>query len=312
MSESVLRDYGLNPRAPEVIDSSMLRDFMDCPSMFYLRHVLGLRKKFGKSDEAKFAWGTAWHGLQEAYWKALLAESPEPAIEALSWLNENFPSSISEETDRHGRSKARMIKIFFQYLEEKIPEINEIYETIRLEQFFDVFEEELGLRWAGRIDGLRKKRSNGKRVVWDYKTSSKMGPGYFETLEHGFQFKGYVWAFNKISTEACDEIVADVLYTVKNSHAFFRRTIRYTPVELGEWERNTKQILHRMHYLLDNHLFDPEAWDKNYQECNRYGFCSFTNVHFTAPIGDSRLRILSDEYVEDRWDPLAHDDEETN
>jgi hypothetical protein len=35
----------------------------------------------------------------------------------------------------------------------------------------------------------------------------------------------------------------------------------------------------------------------------------FTDVHFVAPIGDSRLRILENDFLEDRWDPLNHADE---
>lgn len=309
MTLDLLHRYDLRPKRPEVIDSSMLRDFMDCPSMFYLRHVLGLRRKYA-STEAKFAWGTAWHGIQEAYWKAKIAEDPEPVTRALIWINEHFPDSITETTDKHGRSKSRMIQQFFEYVEEKVPEIDSIYETIRLEQFFDVFNEELGLRWAGRVDAFRRKRANKRPVVWDYKTASKMGPTYWDALEHGFQFPGYVWANNQVSTESCDEIVADVMYTLKGSHQFHRRSFRYTPLELREWVNNVKQILARMHFLLDNHLYEPERWDKNWQECTRYGLCNFTNVHFTAPIGDSRLRILSDDYIEDRWDPLAHDNDD--
>jgi RecB family exonuclease len=311
MSAEVLSRYGLHPRTPEVIDSSMLRDFMDCPSMFYLRHVLGLKKKYRtKQEDAKFDWGTAWHGLQEAYWAAAIRDLDNPGILALTWLNQNFPDSVDPATDKHGRSKERMVKMFFEYLENKVPEINDQYETLRLEQFFDVFNEELGFRWAGRIDKIRKNRRNGKIVIWDYKTASAMGPNYFDALEHGFQFPGYVWGANEIFTEPVEEIVADVLYTLKASHQFFRRTFRYTPQEQAEWLTNTRSIVNRMRFMLDNYLDQPEKWEQNRQECTRYGACQFTDIHFVAPIGDTRLRILENDYTEDRWDPLAHSDSE--
>lgn len=305
-----LVDYGLNPRAPEAIDSSMLKDFMDCPSMFYLRHVLGLRRKRRSvADIAKFDWGTCWHGLQECYWNARIAEKPEPHIIALEWLGKNFPEGIRPDTDRHKRGKERMIKMFFEYWETKVPLLDDEYETLRTEQFFDVFDEEFGIRWAGRIDKVRRRRRNGKKVIWDYKTTSAMSDTYFQGHEHGFQLPGYVWAASKMDTEPLDEVVLDVLYSLAASHQFFIRPFRYTPQRLAEWRSNVGRILETMHYLLAHELENPDAWVKNWNECNRYGLCQFSDVHFLAPIRDTRLRVLEGDYIEERWDPCNHVDE---
>lgn len=297
--------YGLNPRAPEVIDSSMLKDFLDCASMFYLRHVLGLRRKIrSAADVAKFDWGTTWHKVLELYHAAKLAGEAEPATRAIRWLDENFPAAIRPDVDKHGRGKERMLLILVDYLTSVEPLLDNQYETIRTEQFFDVLDPETGVRWAGRIDKISLLRSSGAPVLWDYKTTSAMQDTYFEGHEHGFQLPGYVWASNLIFSENVREIRLDVLHTLKASHKFYQRGFRYTPHHLAEWHSNVKRVLEQIHFLLTHHLEDPDAWTKNWQECTRYGFCPFTPVHFTAPIGDTRLRILSDEYIEDRWDPL--------
>lgn len=298
-SLAILEKWGLRPQRPEAIDSSMLKDFVDCESMFYLRHVLGLKKRFrSKLEDAKFDWGTCWHGAQEVLWKT------EDVGEALQWIDENFPSYITPETDKHKRSKERMFKQFLDYYENKFPILHREYELLRTEQFFDVFDEDSGLRWAGRIDKIRRRRRNGKIVVWDYKTASVMGTHYFNSHEFGFQFPGYVWATNRLFTEPVEEIYLDVMYTLAGKYEFFGRTFRYTPHQLNEWVRNVKLVLARIHYMLDNHLYEPEAWIKNWNNCTRYGLCQFADIHYIAPIGDTRLSILSQDYYEERWDPI--------
>jgi hypothetical protein len=247
-----LHEYGLTPRAPEAIDSSMLKDYMDCPSMFYLRHVLGLRRKIRSAgDIAKFDWGTCWHGLQEEFWKT------GSQTDAIKWLNLNFPEGIRPDTDKHKRSKERMFKIFFEYVETFGKSIEEDFETIRTEQFFDIFNEEFGIRWCGRLDVWRVRRRNGRIVPWDYKTTSAMSDSFFEMHEHGFQIPGYVWAAKHLTSEPIEEIVLDVLYTLTASHQFFRRTFRYTPQALNEWATNVKRVLDQMYYLLEHHLDEP-------------------------------------------------------
>lgn len=303
-SLDLLHSYGLRPQRPEVIDSSMLKDYVDCQSRFYLRHILGLKKKRRfPGEDGKFDWGTLYHKAQEILWKQ------NDITPALQWIDQNFPSTIDPTTDKHKRSKDRMLQQFIEYYQKNYQELSDDYELLRLEQFFDIYDERIGLRWAGRIDKIRKRRRNGKVVVWDYKTASVMGSNYFNQHEYGFQFPGYTWAANRLFTEPVEEICLDVMYTLAGSHDFFRRTFRYGPAALREWEENVKLIVDEMSYKMDNFLDQPDKWTKNWNDCTSYGLCSFADVHFTPPTGVSRLRILSDDYIEDRWDPLNHSEE---
>jgi hypothetical protein len=298
-----LRAHGLNPQFPEVIDASMLKDFIDCPSYFYLRHVLGLKKKYrSKADDAKFDWGTAWHTLMEVY-----GYTGDP-VKALSTMND-FPDSIDPATDRHNRSKERMVQMFFEYVEKFGKEDAATYKDLRHEQAFDIYDEDLGLRWSGRPDRIRRRLTNDKIVIWDYKTTSAFGSNFWNMHEFGFQLPGYVWFANKVFTESVEEVAVDCLYTLKASHQFLRRTFRYTPQALREWASNVKMILERMYYMRDNFLDQPDRWEKNWNHCTRYGLCHFSDVHFLPPIKDSRLRILQNDYFEQRWDPRAIDEE---
>ena len=69
--EDLLLRFGLTPKAPPVIDASMLSTFMDCPSKFYLRYVLGLRpKRKDPTKDGNLDCGTCWHETMFAFMEA--------------------------------------------------------------------------------------------------------------------------------------------------------------------------------------------------------------------------------------------------
>lgn len=297
-----LTAYGLRPQRPEVIDSSMLKDYVDCPSMFYLRHVLGLRRKLvDPQRQSPLDWGTVWHRVMEAWYTTF---DPAAALAAL----EPWPPTIMAETDSQGRSQQRMAKIFFDYIEKFGDADQRDFDILRTEQFFDVLDPNSDLRWCGRIDGIWRRKRNGRLNLIDHKTTGKMGSYYFEQFEHSFQIPGYAWAGSQLITEPLEDVMINCLYTLKGSHEFFRRTIRFTPARIAEWRANVLMWLEELNRMLDEHLHEPELWRKNWNECTRYGLCSFADVHFLPATGDTRLRVLSNDFIEDRWDPRRLDE----
>lgn len=301
--KELLESYGLYPQIPDAMDSSRLKDFVDCPSQFYLRHILGLRPKILTPDyTGKFDWGTCWHFVLEAYHRDSDDPSQGDIEKALATLEETYPEYLTPDIDKYNRSKERMIKQLFAY-HEKFQSANAEYEILRHEQFFDYYSEEDDLRWCGRIDSIRRKIRGGTIRVWDYKTSSAMGSNYFPQHELGFQFPGYVWAANQMFTDEVLDITIDVMYTISRSFEFFRRTFRYDQYKRAEFVQNVKYWIKQIHYLCANHLYEPWAWGQNRNECTRYGKCLFFPVHDIHPKGETRLRILSNDYVSDRWEP---------
>lgn len=308
MTEDLLSHYGLEPQPIEVFDSSILKDFINCPSMGYLKHILGLRPRDAR-DSIPLDWGSQWHkGLYRYY-----AESDDPAkgnLEAgLQAIADDWPSHI-DGTDKYKRSRDRMLRIFCEY-ETKWLSDNKLYTILRHEQFFDVEDRDIPLRWCGRMDSIRRKKSPSKIAPWDYKTTSAMGSRYFDQFELSFQFPGYVWASDQMMTDEIIEIRVDVLYTLSKSHDFFRRTFRYDAFRKKEWVSNVKMWIDWISERQERYLYDPEMWMKNWDECTRYSNCMFFPVHSIHPKGDTRLRILQDDYIIDRWDPSAMGDDES-
>lgn len=299
----MLARYGLVPRRPEVFDASMTSDFMACPSMFYLRHILGLR---GKQREVALSWGGCWHHVMYAFMHALDDEGEfDLAVEAgLLALDKNYPPWLTPENDKKvKRSKMRMAEQFFAYVEGWNRERKD-YDILRHEQYFRVWFEDVNLHWCGRMDSLRRAKINKKLRAWDYKTTSSMGPRYFNQFEISFQFPGYVAASQLLFTDEIKEITIDVMYTLSKSFKFFRRTFRYDEARLLEWRKNMKMITDRINRCLDESLDDIAGWEKNWSRCNEhYGTCQFLPVHSLNPRGEGRLLDLRDNYMVDRWDP---------
>jgi hypothetical protein len=231
----------------------------------------------------------------------------ERMIKTIQRLDEVYPAYITADTDRHHRSKQRMIEILFAY-HERWAQREAEYTILRNEQYFNVDHNDL--KWCGRIDRIIRVNRNNKIRVWDFKTASVMGKSYFDQFEISFQFPGYVWAANVLSTEPVWEITVDVLYCLSKSYEFFERTFRYDQFRLREWYENVKRITDEIYYKLEHHLYDPEAWTKSWNACQgKYGTCSFFGTHSLNPRGVGRLYDLRDNYHMQRWDPAASADE---
>lgn len=300
-----LAKYGLNPKRIERFDSSMLSDFMECPSKFYLRHVLGLKPRTDLGNPT-LQWGTKWHDLQYA-WGHNREMSDEEAMEVL----EPWPSGLSLESDRYCRTQERMVLLWNQYKERFVEQDNKFVEVLRHEQFFDITCEDgddcpyggCGIRWCGRIDEIV--RNQGNIGPWDFKTTGSLNyRTYWDRYQHGVQIPGYTWAVSHLVGEEVRHAYLDVMHVVKTTEEFVRRRFQYVPEYMADWIQNTKRVIARAEHLLDNYLDEPDAWEQNRGACPGYSLCQFADAHFTPNFGGStRWEILAQDYVEDRWKP---------
>lgn len=301
-----LDEYGLTADLPEYLDSSMLKDFADCPSKFYLRHVLGLRPK-GQEEPSYFAWGNMWHEVMFTF------HHNRNLTEALDVLEEQWPHEILHEHEKKARTQERMRRLLFEYAEKYDKKDTTEWNTLHREQVFELWcppDESscpfggCDLRWSGRIDRVVERVPVNKVVVWDYKTSSRDTRNYYDEHKYGFQMPGYIWAAIHLTTqEDIAGVVIDRLYATKTKDWMERREIRLTDYHIKDWLDNVKRLRDEIHFMWENYPEDPEAWTKNKNECYRYNGCMFTGVHELPPIRDTRYRSLENDFVEDRWDP---------
>jgi hypothetical protein len=213
----------------------------------------------------------------------------------------------------------RMREIAIQYVERFALEDDQRFEFLdRAEQYFDIWcppdnphcpypWHGCNLRWCGIMDRQAVERGD-RDLAWDYKTTSRMEGTYWERYKFSFQIPGYVWACSHLLGTLAYGAKLDVLYTLKASHEFFRRTFKYEPIQIAEWLHNTRTCIEDIQGWWQRAPDDPEAWPKNWQDCTRYRECMFSDIHFRLPDPETRLRIMSEDYVEERWDPAKRID----
>jgi len=297
-----LEKFGLHPKRIEVFDASMLSDFSQCRSKFYLKHILGLKPAMEMANP-NLMWGTIWHNLMFKWWANF---NPEEALVAL----EDWPEYLLNADDKKGRTKDRMFICFEKYIEKWHRSDLKKMEVLRREQYFDIEcgEEDdcplggCGHRWCGRIDKLIRVGTHLGPL--DYKTTGALGRHYWERYKYSFQIPGYVWASVHLTNSEVRSAWLDVLYVLKGSEDFFRREFMYNSLYLSEWVHNTKKVVADATHLMDNYLDEPDAWAQNREHCTTYSLCEYADLHFTPNFkGTARYLSMQQDFKEDRWDP---------
>lgn len=295
------RDYGLEPQLPEVFDASMVKDYLWCPSMFYLRHVLGLEPTL-KKPEPHFPWGTRWHSVMFT-WNSLPPETDlERRIDAcLDTIRIDWPDELND-LDPKNRTMGRMVDLFAKWVKRFGLRDLKDWVIIRAEQYFEI-EDEDGFRWCGRLDGLKRRLRDAQLFITDYKTTSYKRDTIFSELKYGIQIPGYVWAGQHLHGQPLAGGILDILYATKTKDDLLRREMKFGQVLLAEWRDNTWRICDEIRANFEKYPYDIEGWVKNRENCYRMWGCKYTDVHEPVAIDDTRLLILSENFTLKRWDP---------
>jgi len=287
----------------------MISDYLACESKFYMRHILGLKKDTQGVEDPALGWGTKWHDCMYAYHPGFDLDKSLLTIDtdAKPW-----PVNL-DQMDRHARTQDRMRAILTDYHEHYYDRDSERVTTVRREQYFNLMVEAgddtpfgiapVTLAWCGRIDRLIKEDERLK--INDYKTTGALASNFIEKHKHGFQFQGYSFAGSLLQGEFIRDTVIDVLYTLKSKHEFMRPTIRFTKDHIIEWMLNMSKILDGLNAKLDESLYDLDAWIQNRGACFDWNRpCMFADAHFSPDFGGrTRLPMLVEHYIEDRWNP---------
>lgn len=164
-----------------------------------------------------------------------------------------------------------------------------------------------GNNLIGRIDKII--RWDGVLWVVDHKTTSGLGASYFKMAEPNAQFMGYTYACRKLGFPVVGTVV-DAMLVAKGllnakDRARLTPVARYdahTPDELMDewlqWANATQADI-----LLDegSGYFNP-----NYESCTYYGECPYRALCKEIPA--LREKIISMDYHEEKWDPLAREE----
>ncbi len=158
----------------------------------------------------------------------------------------------------------------------------------------------VNIYYTGIIDSLV---DYGTILVKDIKTTSVLGPTFFDDFVLSSQMHGYVWAARKLGYDA-KGLLLDVIAGRKPTksgvpHEYQRQRFFYTEEHLVEWERDTFTLISDfLEHLCRAYFPKSPKW------CfGKYGRCQFWDVCSQLP-QNRQTMLMSDLYKPVTWNPL--------
>ncbi len=309
------------------IDNFALQLWQKCPSMYDLRinHYWASRKKKGALGA-----GGAFHlGLAEWHRNADIGQ-------ALLAIGNGWPEGMPVDD---WRTKEKVITTMIEYSKKYPVEpwtivgapdnpVVEIAFTLDTGMYLPcldcglLFEQTLGderynplcgkcgnpregLEYGGIYDLLIE--FSGQMFVTDHKTTSVMGPGYFNQFKPNNQMTGYIWAGNKLvghhdfsgatRMPVSGALINAIGWKAKGATSFERHITTRSPQEITEWLSNVYTEV----CAIQRHIATGE-WPMRTEQCiTKFGRCDYHDVHVLSAPHERAIRLETD-YIKDKWD----------
>ena len=290
---------------PEVIDSTIVGEFVACPTKFYWSFCRKLGSLGGSVD--LIAGGAFARGL-EVLRKSFYGEK-KPLPEA---LEQGMLAAIAAYGDvavptyKETKGVDRVVSALAAYVEKWNPATDHIQPVFNadgqpLVEFtfsipIPVKHPETGnpFLYAGRFDlvGLY----NGQLIGVDEKTTSQLGPTWTNKWNLRGQFTGYCWALKTYGHPVVGMVARGVSF-LKNSHGFEESLQMRPQWMLDQWY---EQLIHNVERMVK--AYNDGWFDQDFGEtCAAYSGCPF-QVLCTS--------FTPEDWIEGRfghrdWNPLA-------
>jgi hypothetical protein len=206
------------PAEPQLLTASRLRCFRTCPRLHQYQYVEGFRPAM-EAEALRF--GSLVHAGLEAWWTAqgcaadpAATECPDPLMEALTAVAgrsaDPFEAIRVEELlrgyDLRWGTAAAEYEVVGVEQEYACPQVNPA--TMATSRTW---------RLGGKIDGLLRRRADGRVLVMEHKTTIEEieddSAHYWSTLALDTQISGYVIGAESLGHQV-DEIMYDVIRKV--------------------------------------------------------------------------------------------------
>jgi hypothetical protein len=168
-----------------------------------------------------------------------------------------------------------------------------------------VYYKDIPIVWTGKIDGMIER---GEHWILDNKTTSIMGPTYFNQFYLSGQMTGYCFAANKLRTENFVGAMINCLAireptkTGKGTE-FKREWIRIPPHQVGEWQHNTLAVIASFFANVRQGFFPMKTqWciNKYNRKCPYWDVCTLQQEHRLEALNSNLFRDVT-------WNPLKKD-----
>lgn len=158
------------------------------------------------------------------------------------------------------------------------------------------------IEYGGIMDGVVE---FGPQVyVLEHKSTSQLGPTYFNQFKPNNQVTGYTWAAGQMSGMRVGGALINAVGVYKASTTRFeRKPTSRSEAEIAEWLENVVREVNSIRRCDVTGEFPMRT-----TACTMYGLCEYHAVH-TLPPGTARERRLELDYVKEHWDYERRDAE---
>lgn len=157
------------------------------------------------------------------------------------------------------------------------------------------------IEYGGIFDGLVG--FSGSVYVLEHKTTSQLGPHFFDQFRPNNQISGYVWAGGQLTGQRVGGAIVNAIGVYKASPPKFERQVTARNVEeLSEWMDSVYRTCVRIRQCERD-----DNWPLHTIACTMYGKCEYHAVHSLPTLGQ-RQNILDQDYVVDPWDYEGRDE----
>lgn len=291
------------------IDNSAIEHYTTCRRSFEYSNV---KKRVLSEGKAALLFGGAMHKALEAHYRGRSLD--ECLLSAYAYLDD---AGYNPEPDEW-RTKAALSNMFQGYLKSQL----DMYETLKYEQTpgepqlalelpfaiplrkMTVKGETFHVIYTGRIDRIAINPESRECYVWDFKTTSMMGPRFFDEFTNSQQMLGYMWATQTLLQIPLAGFVIDALCGRKPTktgvpYEFVTQRFFVDPDQVVEWRLNLDYLLDDIERDLNRGYFPRETkW------CvGKYGRCQYFDVCSIPAAGRDAL-LYSHMFQDNKWSPL--------
>jgi PD-(D/E)XK nuclease superfamily protein len=292
---------------PVVIDNSMRKTFVACPTKFMRKYAQNLKQVSENSVNLHFGkcFASGIEIARKVFWEAgsTQQEAIEAGINATSTAWNNFQSPPMSN-----KTLPRLIGALRYYFEQwplgedgLTPVANGIECSFAIDLPIVHPQTGLPLKYAGRFDMLAAD-PNDRWYVVDEKTTSRLGDSWFMQWDMDAQMTGYIWAVKQgaISSLADDwEVMAQVrgLSILKNDYGHAEVNIVRSTHMIEQWHQ---QLLRDVRRMVES--YKAGEWDKNLSNsCTEYARqCEYAMLCKSA----DPAHLIEGNFKEEVWNPL--------
>ena len=288
----------------DILDSSKLTTYMDCPRRFFFEYVLSWRSD---APNNHLVFGTAWHDAMEHL--LLNGYEDENVFEAFDKFLLSYREHFPEESDElySPKTPTNALKALGLYCEQHRRDLSE-FETLYTEIAGTVPINEDQILYF-RMDSICKDNS-GRIFSLEHKTGSRLSRFWTDQWPLSIQVGTYTHVMNCLyDPKTVWGVKVNGTFFAKRNISFSRVPVRKTLDHMKQWLWNVAwwaDQIRWQHDLLDRCTTGDQvltAFPQQPGSCTKYFGCPYHDFCLAWPNPLAHADELPPGYVIERWDP---------